>query len=93
MIILKSKSFEEQTKSFKKQEDLKRFWPYNDHGDKDLKCKYFKIKLADMLKIIDKKLSETIFGHTLETLANKLTNTNKFYEQDGINDWVIKPSD
>ena len=110
MIILKSKSFEEQTKSFKKQEDLKRFWPYNDHGDKDLKCKYFKIKLADMLKIIDKKLSETIFGHTLEKLANKLTNTtskeenqiivnninknkDKFYEQDGFNDWVIKPSD
>ena len=28
-----------------------------------------------MLKIIDKKLFKTIFGHTLETLANKLINT------------------
>ena len=28
-----------------------------------------------MLKIIDKKLFETIFGHTLEKLTNKLINT------------------
>ena len=28
-----------------------------------------------MLKIIDKKLFKQIFGDTLETLANKLTNT------------------
>ena len=28
-----------------------------------------------MLKIIDKKLFEQIFCHTLETLANKLINT------------------
>ena len=28
-----------------------------------------------MSKIIDKKLFEQIFGHTLETLANKIINT------------------
>ena len=32
-IVDKSKSFEEQIKSLKKLEDLKRFWPYNDFGD------------------------------------------------------------
>ena len=74
-IIDKSKSFEEQIKSLKKREDLKGFWPYNDFGDKELKSKYFKIELADMSNEIDKKLFEQIFGHTLETLANKLINT------------------
>ena len=58
-----------------KQEDLKGFWPYNDFGDKELKFKYFKIELADMSNEIDKKLFKQIFGHTLETLANKLINT------------------
>ena len=64
-IIDKLKSFEEQIKSLKKQEDLKGYWPYDNQGDKELKSKYFKIKLVDMLKIIDEKLFETIFGHTL----------------------------
>ena len=40
-----------------------------------LKSKYFKIELADMSKDIDEKLFKKIFGHTLETLANKLINT------------------
>ena len=74
-IIDKSKSFEEQIKSLKKLEGLKGYWPYNDFGDKELKSKYFKIELADMSNEIDKKLFEQIFGHTLETLANKLINT------------------
>ena len=47
-IIDKSKSFEEQRQLLEKREDLKGFWPYNDHGDKELKSKYFKIKLAEM---------------------------------------------
>ena len=46
-IIEKSKSFEEQIKSLKKREDLKGFQPYNDHGDIELKSKYFKIKIKD----------------------------------------------
>ena len=73
-IIDKSKSFEEQIKSLEKR-DLKGYWSYDNFGDKELKFKYFQIKLAEMLKIIDKKLFEQIFGHTLETLANKLINT------------------
>ena len=62
-------------KIVKKREDLKGYWPYNDYDDKELKSKYFKIELADMSNEIDKKLFEQIFGHTLETLANKLINT------------------
>ena len=71
-IIDKSKSFEEQLKSSKKREELKGYWPYNNFDDKELKSKYFKIKLADMSNEIDKKLFEQIFGHTLIKLANKL---------------------
>ena len=76
-IIDKSKSFEEQIKSLKKREDLKGYWPYNDYDDKELKSKYFKMKLADMSNEIGKKLFEQIFGHTLIKLADKLINTTK----------------
>ena len=86
-IINKSKSFEEQIKLLEKREDLQGFWPYDDFGDKELKSKYFKINLADILKIIGKKLFQQIFGHTLEALANKLTNTtNKEENQIIVND-------
>ena len=52
--------------------------PLYDYDDKELKSKYFKIKLADMLNEIDKKLFEQIFGHTVIKLADKLINkTNK----------------
>ena len=71
----KSKSFEEQMKLLKKLEDLKWNWPYDDFGDKELKFKYFQIKVADMPNDIDEKLFEQIFSHTLEALANKLINT------------------
>ena len=81
-IIDKSKSFEEQIKLLEKREDLKGFWPYNDFGDKELKFKYFKIKLADMSKEIEKKLFKEIFGHALETLANKLINTTNKEENE-----------
>ena len=73
-IIDKSKSFDEQIKSLKEREDLKGFWPYNDYGDKELKFKYFKIELADMLSEIDKKLFEEIFGHKLINTTNKEEN-------------------
>ena len=59
----------------KKRKDLKGYWPYDDFDDKELKFKYFKIEFADMSNEIDKELFEQIFGHTLETLANKLINT------------------
>ena len=59
----------------KKLEGLKGYWPYNDYDDKELKSKYFKIKLADMSNDIDEKLFEQIFGHTLIKLTDKLINT------------------
>ena len=71
----KSKSFEEQIKSSKKLEGLKGYWTHNDFGDKELKFKYFKIELTDMSNEIEEKLFKKIFGHTFETLANKLINT------------------
>ena len=40
-IIDKSKSFEQQIKLLEKREDLKWFWPYNDHGDKELNLNTF----------------------------------------------------
>ena len=36
---------------------------------------YRQLKLAYLSNIIDKKIFKQIFGHTFETLANKLTNT------------------
>ena len=74
-IINKSKSFEEQIKSFKKIKCVKAYQHSIDYGDKELKFKYFKIELADMSNEIDKKLFEQIFGHTLIKLADKLINT------------------
>ena len=74
-IIDKSKSFEDQIKSLKKREYLKKYYPHKDYDDKEFKYKYFKIKLADMSNEIDKKLFEKIFGHTLIKLADKLINT------------------
>ena len=47
----------------------------DDYGDKELKFKIFKLELAQLSNIIDKKIFEQIFGHTFETLANKLINT------------------
>ena len=49
----------------------------DDYGDKELKFKIFKLELAHLSNIIDKKIFEQIFGHTFETLANKLINTAK----------------
>ena len=45
-IIDKSKSFEDQIKSLKKVENLDDYYYDDDFDDKELKYKYFKIKLA-----------------------------------------------
>ena len=82
-IIDKSKSFEDQIESLKKLEGLKEYLPYKDYDDKKLKSKYFKIQFADVSNEIDEKLFEQIFGHKLETLANKLINIIK-KEEDQI---------
>ena len=70
-IIDKSKSFEDQIKSLEKVENLDEYYSINDFDDEELKSKTFKLKLAAMSNIIDEKLFEQIFGHTLETLTNK----------------------
>ena len=45
-IIDKSKSFEDQIKSIRKVENLNEYCFINDYGDKELKFKVFKLKLA-----------------------------------------------
>ena len=104
----KSKSFEDQMKSIKKVKNLDDYYYVNDFGDKELKFKIFKLKLAHLSNEID-NLFEQIFGHTLETLANKLINTinkeenqiivknieknkEKLFKMDKFNDWVIQPN-
>ena len=74
-IIDKSKSFEDQIKSIRKIKNLDDYYYVNDFGDKELKFKIFKLKLAHLSNEIDENLFEQIFGHTIETLANKLINT------------------
>ena len=66
-IIDKSKSFEEQIKSIRKAENLNEYWFTVEYGNKELEFKIFKLKLAHLLNIIDKKLFKQIFGHTFET--------------------------
>ena len=75
-IIDELKSFEDQIKSIKKVENVNEYWSINNYGDKELEFKIFKLKLAHLSNIIDKKLFKQIFGHTFETLANKLINTS-----------------
>ena len=74
-IIDKSKSFEDQIKSIKKVENLHDYYHVSNFGDKELKLKIFKLQIAHLSNIIDKNLFKQIFGHTFETLANKLINT------------------
>ena len=71
----KSKSFEDQIKSIRKVENLNEYYFINDYGDKELEFKIFKLKVVHLSNIIDKKIFKRIFGHTFETLANKLINT------------------
>ena len=58
----------------------------DDYGDQVLKFKIFKLELANLSNIIDKKIFELIVGNTFETLANKLVNTtNKEVNQIIVN--------
>ena len=108
-IMDKSKSLEDQIESLEKVENLEENYFINDFDDKKLGSKIFKLKLPHLSNIIDRKLFEQIFGHTLIKLADKLMNTtnkeenqiivkninknNKLFEQDDFGDWVIQPSD
>ena len=70
-----------------------------DYGNQELEFQIFKLKLAHLSNIIDKKLFKQIFGHIFETLANKLINTTNKEENQIIvknikeNDYVIQLSD
>ena len=59
----------------RKVENLEEYYFINNFGDKELRSKIFKLKLAHLSNIIEKKLFETIFGHTLVKLADQLINT------------------
>ena len=74
-IIGKPKPFEDQIKSIRKIKNLHDYYYVNDFGDKELKFKIFKLKLAHLSNIIDENLFEQIFDHKFEALANKLINT------------------
>ena len=66
---------------------MSEYWFIDDYGDKELKFKIFKLRLAHSSNIIDEKIFEQIFGLTLEALANKLINTaNKEENQITVND-------
>ena len=76
-IIDKSKSFEDQIKLLRTVENLQGYF-VDDHDNKELAFKVFKLRLAHLTNIIDAELFAKIFGYTLEALANKLINrTNK----------------
>ena len=74
-IIDKSKSFENQIKSIRKIENLYHDYYLKNFGDKELKFKNFKLRLAYLSNEIEEKLFEKIFSHTLIKLADKLINT------------------
>ena len=76
-IIDNPKSFEDQIKSIRKVENLNEYWFTEDYIEKELKFKIFNLKLAHLPNIIDKEIFKQTFGHTFETLANKLINTTK----------------
>ena len=52
-------------KSLKKVENLDDYYYDSNFDDKELKYKYFKIKLAHLSNEIDETLFKQTFGHTL----------------------------
>ena len=46
----------------------------HNYENKELKLKIFKLQIARLSNIINEKLFEQIFGHTLIKLANKVIN-------------------
>ena len=80
-IIDKSKSFENQIKPIRKVKNLDYYYYVIDFGDKELRFKIFKLKLAHLSNETDEDLFEQIFDHKFETLANKLINTTNKEEK------------
>ena len=86
-IIDISKSFEVQINQIRKVENLEEYYFINNFGDKELKFKIFKLRLAHLSNEIDKDLFEQKLDHKFETLANKLINTtNKEENQITVKD-------
>ena len=92
-IIDKSKSFEDQIKSTKKVENINEHYFMEGYGDKKLEFKIFKLRLAHLSNIIYEKLFKQIFGHTFESLANKLINTTNKEENQIIVNNIEKNKD
>ena len=94
-IIDKSKSFEDQIKSIRKVKNLNEYYDKHDYDNKELKLKIFKLQIAHLSNIINKKLFEQIFGHTLIKLANKVINAKNKEENQiivkNINKNIDKP--
>ena len=57
------------------KKDLEEYGFIKNYDDKELKSKIFKLKLAHLSNIIEEKLFEQIFGHTLIKVVDKLINT------------------
>ena len=79
--------------SLEKVGNLEEYYFINDFDDKELESKIFKLKLAHLSNIIDKKLFEQIFGHTLIKLADKLINTTNKEENQIIVNSINKNKD
>ena len=63
---------------FQKVENLDDYYYDKDFDEKELRSKMFKLKLEHLSNIIEEKIFEQIFDHTLMKLADKLINiTNK----------------
>ena len=95
-IIDKSKSFEEEIKSLEKLENLNEYHDMHDYDNKELKLKIFNLQIACLSNnIVNEKLFERIFGHTLIKLVDKLINrTDKEENQiivTNINKNIDKP--
>ena len=77
----------------KKVKNLDDDYYDNDFDDKELKYKYFKMKLAYLSNEIDEKLFEQIFDHKLMKLVDKLINTtNKKENQINVKN-ILKNKD
>ena len=77
----------------RKIKNLDDYYYVNDFGDKELKFKIFKLKLAHLSNEIDENLFEQIFDHKFETLANKLINTTNKEENQIIINNINKNKD
>ena len=64
-----------EEKEKRKVENLEEYYFINNFGDKELKSKIFKLRLAHLLNEIDEDLFEQIFDNKFETSVNKLINT------------------